>query len=91
MHRLLNTVLDLLPPIDDMLRMSSGTEVGLRTALEALHPLLFPLLRWLFTSSRGLLRKLEDSEVSRLLTSWVPGDHGCGDRHSSLTNSERLI
>ncbi len=56
-------MLELLPSVDAMVAMGAGVEGNLRMALEAIHPLLFPLLRWLFTSSRGLLRKLEDKEV----------------------------
>jgi hypothetical protein len=61
--KLLQTVLHALPSVRDMVAMAGGTESGLRLALEAIHPLLFPLLRWLFASSKGLLRKLEPREV----------------------------
>ena len=52
-----------MPPVHVMVALAGGTESGLRAALETIHPLLFPLLRWLFASSKGLLRKLQPDEV----------------------------
>lgn len=62
---LLQAVLNAMPPVHVMVALAGGTESGLRAALETVHPLLFPLLRWLFASSKGLLRKLQPDEKIR--------------------------
>lgn len=63
---LLCRVVNLVPSVDVMLELAKGSEAQLRNALEPVHPLLFPLLRWIFASSRGYLRALEPGEVSML-------------------------
>ena len=64
---LLLEVLGKLPSIEDMITAASGSEAGLIAYLNTLHPLLFPLLRWLFATSRGYLRRLEKEEVRACL------------------------
>ncbi len=60
---LLCQVVNLVPSVDYMLELAKGSEAQLKNALEPVHPLLFPLLRWIFASSRGYLRALEPIEV----------------------------
>ncbi len=68
---LLLEVLSKLPSIEDMVTAANGSEAGLIAYLNSLHPLLFPLLRWLFATSRGYLRKLEKEEVRTSVCTYV--------------------
>jgi hypothetical protein len=52
----LREVLTFLPPVRAM--ASFETEADLKTGLHAVHPALFPLLRWLFATNRAHIRQV---------------------------------
>jgi len=57
---LLQRVIRELPSIEEMVRYPN--RAALREALDARHPLCYPLLLWLITSSRSHLRRLRPEE-----------------------------
>jgi poly [ADP-ribose] polymerase 6/8 len=60
-RELLSQVVDLIPSVDDMLALAQNG--NLRVHLDSLHPLLYPLLRWLISSNRAHLRRLAPEEA----------------------------
>jgi len=60
-HQLLKAVLDLMPHVSKMAAQKSNKD--LMEFLNDIHPLLFPLLRWILSSNRAHIRKLEKEEI----------------------------
>lgn len=59
-YQLISEVLNKLPSVKDMAQYPNSRV--LRSALDAQHPLAFPLLRWILTSNRTHLAKLKPEE-----------------------------
>jgi hypothetical protein len=69
---LLQRVVDLVPPVDVMLELARDTrqcasgqprDAVLQAALEAIHPLLYPLLRWMFSTCQAVVRLLPEEDA----------------------------
>jgi hypothetical protein len=67
--QLLQRIISLLPPMDVMMTCPNTT--ALKALLDNQHPLCYPLLRWIVTSNRSHLRKLNPSEKIQ----GVPTEH----------------
>ncbi|KAL6068634.1 Poly [ADP-ribose] polymerase 6 [Balamuthia mandrillaris] len=66
---LLQKVLDLFPSVTNMSKYASDNTT-LKAALDARHPLLYPLLRWILTSNRSHLKKIPTKkQITELQTS----------------------
>lgn len=68
-YQLIGEVLAKLPSVRDMAKLPNTA--ALRASLDLLHPLAFPLLRWILTSNRTHLAKLKPEET----LSSVPTPH----------------
>jgi len=75
--KLLVDTLQMLPSIDDLVKMAGGSNDELRKKLNEKSPLLFPLLQWTLSSNRAHLEA-------------IPKEHripGCGDFQFHLVSS----
>jgi hypothetical protein len=57
---LLESCVQQIPPIDKMVQMANGSESALRDNLNAINPLVFPLLRWILSSNRAHLEAIPE-------------------------------
>jgi len=58
----LKQVLDICPPMDELMELAKDGDFELKQNMEKIHPLLHGLLSWIITSNRAHLRQLSQKE-----------------------------